>query len=528
MNSLSSTARRTSRSPLAQATHRGQRGYGLDQHRRQARHASGLRPVRRRHSCRPLRAQLRGEYGLGQRQRPLLRLRVDVVRPQRVQLRRRRRQPAAARRVLHRPRARPDQRRHEQLRVQVRQGQQPVVAVLLRQHAVQSRTSAPASRRAACRSRTTTRSSCRTPNAEPRVLDRVRAVAHAVHLRPTAPRPTASAYLGDSRQVINGNQPNEVGKLQYSNSLNATTFITAKYYRVNAVSLFDYPYDGANAFFGRLLVTAGRPAHGLRDRRHQAARFEEPARFRRQVRVPHAGLLAAVLDERGPRVRRLRRHDRRRGLHPERQLPGYRHRRLRRDVRLPALAGLHPAFARQRAQRGHGAQHRRGAAVRRSAAVRGREHEHAAARLRVLPQGHVLADGPAQDRHGAADGRRQLALSRPATSTGACPTSFTTTGGVNSYQFNYDSDTRTPRVWQPRLAVAFQATRNDAFRASYGRSVQFAPIAAVDLTTGPYAYAAFKNIPSRDPITGTTAHVLRHQRQPRRSTTRRARATRTN
>jgi hypothetical protein len=63
-------------------------------------------------------------------------------------------------------------------------------------------------------------------------------------------------------------------------------------------------------------------------------------------------------------------------------------------------------------------------------------------------------------------------------------------------QFNYDQDTRRPRVLQPRLAVSWQATRNDALRFSYGRSVQFAPIASTDVVGSRMAYAAFNNIPS--------------------------------
>jgi hypothetical protein len=90
--------------------------------------------------------------------------------------------------------------------------------------------------------------------------------------------------------------------------------------------------------------------------------------------------------------------------------------------------------------------------------------------------------------------------------TTCAPTSFTTTaGGANTYQFNYPEETREPRVWQPRLAISFQATKNDAFRASYGRSVQFPPIAQVDLTGSTTAYQAYAGIPSLDPLTGKPA-----------------------
>lgn len=42
-------------------------------------------------------------------------------------------------------------------------------------------------------------------------------------------------------------QPNETMKLQYSNAINQSTFLTAKFYKVNASGQFDYPYQGAAA-----------------------------------------------------------------------------------------------------------------------------------------------------------------------------------------------------------------------------------------------------------------------------------------
>ena len=61
----------------------------------------------------------------------------------------------------------------------------------------------------------------------------------------------------------------------------------------------------------------------------------------------------------------------------------------------------------------------------------------------------------------------------------------------------------------PRTAV----DPNDALRFSYGRSVQFAPIAAVD-TTSPDArqtWGQFLGVPSRDSTTGTTAMFCGNQ-----------------
>jgi hypothetical protein len=44
------------------------------------------------------------------------------------------------------------------------------------------------------------------------------------------------------RPAGSDNQPNETIKLQYSNSLNQSTFMTIKAYKVNAATVFDYPY----------------------------------------------------------------------------------------------------------------------------------------------------------------------------------------------------------------------------------------------------------------------------------------------
>ena len=53
----------------------------------------------------------------------------------------------------------------------------------------------------------------------------------------------------DLRGPTNYNQPDETFKLQYSNNLNATTFITTKFYRVDNTALFDFPQAG-NGIYG--------------------------------------------------------------------------------------------------------------------------------------------------------------------------------------------------------------------------------------------------------------------------------------
>lgn len=74
-------------------------------------------------------------------------------------------------------------------------------------------------------------------------------------------------------------------------------------------------------------------------------------------------------------------------------------------------------------------------------------------------------------------------------------------------RFNYDQATRSPRVLQPRVSLVDQFTRNDSVRFAYQRSVQFPLIAQVDLTNNlaPQLYSAYKNVPSFDVFSGAPA-----------------------
>src|SRR5665213_2284277 len=69
--------------------------------------------------------------------------------------------------------------------------------------------------------------------------------------------------VGNERKVINGNQPNETFKLQYSNSLDSSTFLTTKFYRVNAVALFDSPYNGNGVVNGDFAGLQGGQRTGI-------------------------------------------------------------------------------------------------------------------------------------------------------------------------------------------------------------------------------------------------------------------------
>jgi Carboxypeptidase regulatory-like domain/TonB dependent receptor len=69
-------------------------------------------------------------------------------------------------------------------------------------------------------------------------------------------------------------------------------------------------------------------------------------------------------------------------------------------------------------------------------------------------------------------------------------------------------DVKNPNVIEPRLAVSFQLTRNDALRASYGRSVEFAPLGDIDwVVSRDYYTSRYGKIPPNPdsfPVCGVT------------------------
>jgi hypothetical protein len=75
-------------------------------------------------------------------------------------------------------------------------------------------------------------------------------------------------------------------------------------------------------------------------------------------------------------------------------------------------------------------------------------------------------------------------------SPGACPTAT----------FSVSAEATRPRVLQPRFAFAYQMSDSTAIRFSYGRSVIFPPLGQVDLYVPPAYYAAFAGVPSYDAI----------------------------
>jgi outer membrane receptor protein involved in Fe transport len=307
---------------------------------------------------------------------------------------------------------------------------------------------------------------------------------------------------GSGRTDINGTQPNETIKLQYSTNLDATTFLTAKFYRVNNVEVFDNPYNNTNTFpLGDEVALQGgqRTGFALDGTKQLGSKnllgfggkydfllpvFSFTSATVSMYDFAGAGNSLEVVDFFTPQSCPA----------AYAGLCGY----ITNYMTPYRVAGA-PACA--------------------PAAV-----NTPACPLAVqVPRGNDQTSATRQDwalylkdTYSPTDRLKlDLGLRLDAVNWryGDCsiyrclPTAYSldASGMPTNFKFDYDKDTKTPRVLQPRAAIAFQATRNDALRFSYGRSVQFPPMAEVENKTIRSNYNAFNNIPSRDPLTGTTA-----------------------
>ena len=322
-----------------------------------------------------------------------------------------------------------------------------------------------------------------------------------------------SDFIGntaDHRGPINYNQPNETFKLQYSNNINATTFLTTKFYRVDSVSLFDFPYNGTNTVFGgdfAALQGGQRVGFALDGTKQLGSKnlvgFGGKYEFLRPVySQPSATYGTSAFAGFGNTLDAA-------DFFGSNNCPYG-----------PNTVTFNPATS----TCGYITQFMPARSL--APCVTDAIHVCAAGPLPLAVQLPYSDEGTHTNRQDWAFyvkdtfsptdrlkfdvGMRLDGVNwkKPECSIQWCaPTSFAvdSTGTPTSFGFNYDQDTKQPRVLQPRAAVSFQATRNDAFRFSYGRSVQFPAIAQVDVTGQDTAYGAFRGIPSRDVNTGAQA-----------------------
>src|ERR1700681_988134 len=283
-------------------------------------------------------------------------------------------------------------------------------------------------------------------------------------------------------------EPNATFKLQYTNNLNSSTFLSTKFYRVNAVSIFDAPYNTTRAFFGDHVDLQGGQRTGVTlDLTKQlnsqnllgiGAKYEylhpvfsDPSASNSLYTFGGFGRSFEVADF------------------------------LPNDANCPLGAG--------------GCGYLLG---------------NNATSTAYVPAGTRLpyvSEGTATNRQDFAfyvtDTYSPVAALKidlglrldganyrlPTCDINWClPTAEGFTGGVpdpSKDVFNYDASTRTPRVLEPRIAVAYQIGKNDGVRVAYGRSVTFPVLGFVDAAGQRFQFNAYNNVPSRDPLTGAPA-----------------------
>jgi hypothetical protein len=292
-----------------------------------------------------------------------------------------------------------------------------------------------------------------------------------------------------SRFPENLNQPEETFKLQYSWNVNASTFLTAKYYEVNSVNLQDFPYFATSFPFGDFNTLTGGIVRGLALDVTEQVGSKNLVAFGGQYKFLHpvfsqataSGGLADYSGFGG-------------GLEVADFLPN--------DANCPYgpgvcgyLLGNNPTGTQYvpdgtRLPLGNES----GQTQRQDFALYVQDTYSPTARLKI-------------DAGLRLDGANWLY----SCSINTClPTSTGTfaNGTPNPAldEFNYDASTKRPRVLQPRLAIVDQLSTNDAVRFSYGRSVQFPIISYVDHTNNFLSeYAPFAGIPSYDVTTGGPA-----------------------
>jgi TonB dependent receptor/Carboxypeptidase regulatory-like domain len=92
---------------------------------------------------------------------------------------------------------------------------------------------------------------------------------------------------------------------------------------------------------------------------------------------------------------------------------------------------------------------------------------------------------------------------------------YAQTGSVNGHPVvDVPNAVKNPLIPEPRLAMAYRFSGTDAIRASYGRSVEFVPIKLIDQADTINFYSAYANVPSYDAIGAMKAGVAPGQPFP--------------
>jgi hypothetical protein len=306
-------------------------------------------------------------------------------------------------------------------------------------------------------------------------------------LLPDQPSPTALLNKSPAAYY----QPNATLKFQYSNNLNSSTFLTAKFYRVSSATTFDFPFDGQDVFFaGFNLKQGGNRTGGQIDITKQlgsknlvqiGGKYDFLSPSYDQV-DPGDGFFSALFGGlaydfvpdtnaacpfgQGGGCGYLFNYLKNPGTIPRNNEQSS---TLRQDFSTYVSDTFSPndKLKIQGGLRLDGSDYRFGSGL-----------------SQFYAPAAISADGFPLDSHGN-------------------PVSTDT----QQYATNITSDETKPLVVEPRLSAAYQLGSRDAVRASYGRSVEFASLGVVDLSQGTGQFSRFSGIPATFASCGVTGNL---------------------
>jgi len=312
--------------------------------------------------------------------------------------------------------------------------------------------------------------------------------------------PTVTSVIGltkfqtDPNQALNrasnGTQPNEAFKIQYSNNLNSSTFLTAKFYKVNAVTTFDNPY-ATQAGYRESNALQGGLTNGV------TLDVTKQLNAKNLLKLGGSyGFIHPVFNFDDPSLGFL-------------AIGGFGNGYEIADFLSPTNADCTANKAGNGTAAGTScgylAKYFPNGVPRAPTYLEttGTNRQDFAAYLNdtISPTDRLKIDIGAR-----IDGANYQLPSEAPCNAYAAGVSLDGKNGClyayNGFDANknptvtIDNKAKHPVIFEPRLAVSFQVTKNDALRASYGRSVEFAPLGDIDNAVSRGEYSRFAGIPS--------------------------------
>ncbi len=303
---------------------------------------------------------------------------------------------------------------------------------------------------------------------------------------------TLTSPLGDLGGT-NYFQPNNVLKFQYAANLGTASYITAKYYALDSVTDFNFPYDQGAIFFSSFdALQGGHRSGGTIDFQSQinsknliAAGLEYD--FLHPV-YDSINNFDGVLTTSGFGLGGTEAYD---FINPALPATGLGNCPLGTDPNGGSYCGYLYKF--QSSPGPIPYNNEQTVTNRQDFAVYLRDKFTPTDRLNI--DGGLRIEGANYQLPGVQD----CNPTSVATQVDTCPyypTSFQTVGTASLPRVTLPDAEKRPLEVEPRIAVSFEVSRNDALRASFARSTEFAPLAFVDLTQPVGTYSRYLGIPS--------------------------------